>query len=567
MKKYHLVLTVVMLLVIFAGNVSCSAAVLTDKDLAAGKTPKVGDTVILSDFTRCFPRSAVGGKNVKGKWWLRPYETADGKKGQMICVEQRDMDNPKSCLVPALTYPVELEGIYDIWVGTYIPLNAGGVDIKLTSDKIYSPIDPAEDGIKQWPPVERIGKLVECFFKTASLTGENIQLRQPHGTYQSYWWGLCNAHVDYIKLIRRSPKDVKREAEKKAKMEKKGVIVDRDGFSYFWWWGENNLDCILQQVQNLSHNNVEAMNLCVSELDGTNFPHPMVTKTITPGGPRLGDKRAKAVMEYFAENKIDFLQTMINRCHEVGIEIYASQRAGSGKDYGNAEEKKFWLDFLLWIPENYDVDGLTLDFTRHPPFFEEDLPQQEQFDHINNYLRQLRARLDKLGDERGKRFALNASFETGLQYRSFRTAESSGLDVQTWVDENLVDRIMPEGRQVSKYIEMCKGKKVLCYPKRGAGMAFDGSIIKQNHPGDPVASDNKQDRWREEDYTPIELLTGILKWYDQGADGVFLFNLEPDMWGSYVTMRNLPYPEIIRKEVASGQPFGRRVGGKIKWLE
>ena len=98
-------------------------------------------------------------------------------------------------------------------------------------------------------------------------------------------------------------------------------------------------------------------------------------------------------------------------------------------------------------------------------------------------------------------------------------------------------------------------------------MAFDGSIIKQNHPGDPVASDNKQDRWREEDYTPIELLTGILKWYDAGADGVFLFNLEPDMWGSYVTMRNLPYPEIVRKEVASGQPFGRRVGGKIKWLE
>ena len=75
----------------------------------------------------------------------------------MICIEQRDMDNPKSCLVPAITYPVELEGIYDIWIGTYIPVNAGGIDIKLTRDKVYSPIDPAEDGIKQWPPVERIG--------------------------------------------------------------------------------------------------------------------------------------------------------------------------------------------------------------------------------------------------------------------------------------------------------------------------------------------------------------------------------------------------------------------------
>ena len=100
MKKCHLVFIVLMLLV----NLTCSAATLTDKDLAAGKKPKVGDTVILSDFTSCFPRSAVGKENVKGKWWLRDYETADGRKGQMICVEQRDMDNPKSCLVPALTY-------------------------------------------------------------------------------------------------------------------------------------------------------------------------------------------------------------------------------------------------------------------------------------------------------------------------------------------------------------------------------------------------------------------------------------------------------------------------------
>ena len=158
-------------LVLVITCLNCFGGELTDSDLSAGKKPKIGDTVILSDFTRCFPRSAVGNENVKGKWWLRDYQTADGKKGQMICVEQRDMDNPKSCLVPAITYRLELEGVYDIWVGTYIPVNAGGVDIKLTSDKIYSPIDPAEEGIKQWPPVERIGKLVECFFKTASLTG------------------------------------------------------------------------------------------------------------------------------------------------------------------------------------------------------------------------------------------------------------------------------------------------------------------------------------------------------------------------------------------------------------
>ena len=51
MKKLYFFLTVVILLAI---NVICSAATLTDKDLAVGKQPKVGDTVILSDFKKCF---------------------------------------------------------------------------------------------------------------------------------------------------------------------------------------------------------------------------------------------------------------------------------------------------------------------------------------------------------------------------------------------------------------------------------------------------------------------------------------------------------------------------------
>ena len=83
MKKCHLVFIVIMLLAV---NLVCSAVELTDKDLAAGKKPKVGDTVILSDFTKCFPRSALSSKSEKGKWWLRPYKT-ETTEGVMLCVE------------------------------------------------------------------------------------------------------------------------------------------------------------------------------------------------------------------------------------------------------------------------------------------------------------------------------------------------------------------------------------------------------------------------------------------------------------------------------------------------
>jgi hypothetical protein len=40
----------------------------------------------------------------------------------------------------------------------------------------------------------------------------------------------------------------------------------------------------------------------------------------------------------------------------------------------------------------------------------------------------------------------------------------------------------------------------------------------------------------------------------------FLFN-----YAGLTTLRNLPYPEILREEVRLQKPFGRRVGDKVVW--
>ncbi|MBP8954719.1 MAG: hypothetical protein KBI47_20185, partial [Armatimonadetes bacterium] len=65
------------------------ATTLTDADILAGKTPQVGDVVILSDFSRCEPATAIGAQSEKGKWWLRPYKTAT-TSGMMLGIEERD---------------------------------------------------------------------------------------------------------------------------------------------------------------------------------------------------------------------------------------------------------------------------------------------------------------------------------------------------------------------------------------------------------------------------------------------------------------------------------------------
>ncbi len=560
---------------------SLAAKTLTGEDIRAGQKPQVGDVVILKDFVNCYPRSAIKAESVKGKWWLRSYRTESGSAGEMLCVEERDMDDPASCIAPELKYHLNLEGTYDIWVATYRPIFGGGIDIKLTRDETYAPIDPWEEEITQWPPRDdQIGRIVELFWKTADLTDQNIYLRQPHGTYGSLWWGLCNAHLAYIKLVRRSPEDVEREAAAKAKLEHKGVVIDRDGFSYVWMWGEKNTDCILQQVENFQYGNVEALNWCIGGSLGMNFPHPMTSGRVPfPGGGRLGDQRAREIFGDFYDRGIDVLRILTDRCHEIGIKIYASHRAnvhyyasniwnehpdwrlksGGGLDYANPEARGFYRDMLLWIAENYDIDGLTIDWTRHRRHFNPG--QENQFYHINTYLRELREGLDRIGQQKGKHLVLNCSFTCGTWYDGW-TPQQQGMDVATWVEEGFVDCIMPDGRDTMKYIEMCVGKDTKCYGRYTTCADFAGGKLMANvH--DPTPSEDKADRPALNQYGPLDLMEGILNWYDAGADGVLLFNFS-DAW---VPLRNLPYPEIIRQELASGQPFGQREGEKVEWTE
>ncbi|NPV45981.1 MAG: hypothetical protein HPY69_03410 [Armatimonadetes bacterium] len=561
----------------------CFAAELTDRDLAAGRVPKVGDTVTLSDFRQCFPRLAVSSSSTKGKWWLRPY-TANGERGQMLCVEERDLERPESCLAPALTYPLALSGTYDLWVGTYRPDYGGGVDVKLTRDKVYATIDPWQAHLGQWPPpAETVERLVEVFWKTADLTGQSLQLRQPHGTYQSLWWGLCNAHVAYVKLVRRDPREVARQEAARRALPRKTVILDRDGMSHVWMWGTEDVDCILQQVEQLQYGNVEALNWCQGTTFATNFPHPMSTgfRGYMELSGRLGDARYDRVDRSFRERQVDVLQLLVDRCHEMGVKVYVSERTSEGghsdqsrahpewflkagpargwsANYALPEVRGFIRDMMLYTAENYDIDGITMDFSRCRYNFE---AGEEKTEYMTALLRDLRAGLDRIGKQRGRPLALNASFVCGTWYEG-RTPEQQGFDPEGWVREGLVDCLMPEGQNATQYIAVCRGTKTRCCPRYSNYMDFAGNMLMPDlH--DPTAEEDKADKTPYFQLSPLQIAAGALEWYDAGADGIFLFNL-PDAWTG---LRNLPYPSLLRQEIAAGQAYGLREGPRVEWAE
>ena len=65
------------------------------------------------------------------------------------------------------------------------------------------------------------------------------------------------------------------------------------------------------------------------------------------------------------------------------------------------------LAFLREVAENYDIDGIDLDYTRIAPYF--NIGEEAQGREImNQHVRDVRAMLDEVGDKKGKYLGLSA---------------------------------------------------------------------------------------------------------------------------------------------------------------
>ncbi|MFN0051792.1 MAG: family 10 glycosylhydrolase [Planctomycetales bacterium] len=165
------------------------------------------------------------------------------------------------------------------------------------------------------------------------------------------------------------------------------------------------------------------------------------------------------------------------------------------------EVREYKLAVLREVAARYDLDGLNLDFGRHPPF----LPtgrQWEQREALTDFVRQVRLMLLEVAERRGRPFLLSVRVADTVPGCHF-----DGLDVETWVRQRLVDMIIIGTRSIqvdlSGFKRITEGSHVKLYP-----------CIDQHHSPDgyhAVASP--------------EFLRGVAaNWWQQGADGIATFN-------------------------------------------
>ena len=243
-------------------------------------------------------------------------------------------------------------------------------------------------------------------------------------------------------------------------------------------------------------------------------------------------------------------KALIERGHELGLDVFASVRMNDNhfggaqvadlgallRDHrveqlrhdhpewvlGDRTSEWFALSWNMAVPEirerrykhveeicrRYDWDGIETDWQRHGFHF----PDHEGYRLrylLTDLQRAIRRMTEAVGKERGRPVYVAARVSGSLEM-----CRQVGYDIPTWVEEGLVDMLIPAGNAVTDasvdvagFAKLCEGTDVSVYP------GFDSNLP------DPFVGPEEQD---EKDRLRTKAIAS--RYHRAGATGIYIFN-------------------------------------------
>lgn len=113
----------------------------------------------------------------------------------------------------------------------------------------------------------------------------------------------------------------------------------------------------------------------------------------------------------------------------------------SSVDFAHKEIRDLCIQFYKEVCENYDVDGVELDFLRHFEIFKTvgrgGIASQEQLDMLTDMVTQIRKVTVDAGMKRGNPILVLTRVPDSPEY-----AKKAGVDIERWINEGLVDIVV-----------------------------------------------------------------------------------------------------------------------------
>lgn len=208
--------------------------------------------------------------------------------------------------------------------------------------------------------------------------------------------------------------------------------------------------------------------------------------------------------EELSKWKKNNLEHLISRKADRGT-LGFGNKSYANLDYCQIEAREAVYTLIKNVVQNYDIDGLQLDFFRHPCFFKEVVMGEkvypESIEKMNDLMRAIRKMVDAEGMKRGKAIPIMIKVPDSLSY-----CYNIGLDIQTWIDEGLIDIASTGG-----YWNLeTTWKENVEYYQTKHNIPFYASLSR-----DTIGTCRDYDVWKKE---------AALAW-ESGAKGIETFNV------------------------------------------
>jgi hypothetical protein len=183
--------------------------------------------------------------------------------------------------------------------------------------------------------------------------------------------------------------------------------------------------------------------------------------------------------------------------------------AWSAVDFTRAEIRDLAFRFVEEVCQNYDVDGVELDFFRHPVFFKRAAQagaacNDEERGLMTGLLRRIRVMTEVEGMKRGRPILLAVRLPDSVEY-----CRAIGLDLERWLADGLLDLMVVSGYfQLNDWdysVALARKHGVKLYPSLDESRLRDEAARKARMTG-PAYRGRAADVWAS------------------GADGVYMFN-------------------------------------------
>ncbi|MBT4501367.1 MAG: hypothetical protein HOC74_26800 [Gemmatimonadetes bacterium] len=308
-------------------------------DVLAANWRNAPQAVVITDMSRCLPKSALAARMKLGCWRVAEYE-AGGLRGKMIlvCPDSR---------ATTVSLPLEGTGPHAVFVGMY--------STRTCPSQIWLKLDTDVAAVSRSSrPAQGMWSIEELFFKVAELNATSLQvIQQVTGTTSS-----CG--IAYVKLIPLTEEEQARYVADCNSLPARRLTATCDGFSFLCTRSPRTSEEVLREIEPLRHTDFTTLLLHLVHGDTVRYPsaYQQTSFTLAKCHPAPIYGQGTEALRELERQGVNYARVLIDGAHDMGMKVHAGLRPGGWtyyQPYTDMTRSPFYDEHPEW--RTVDRDG------------------------------------------------------------------------------------------------------------------------------------------------------------------------------------------------------------------